>query len=232
MVTKFGGVGMNFTIEGDYPVLRCKLNRGETIKTTAGAMSWMTEDIDVEVTTGGVMKGIARMFAGESMFFSYYTANRDNQEIAFASSLPGTIMNVKMNGQAIIAQKSAFLASEKSVELNTIFTKRFSSGLLGGEGFILQKLSGYGELFLEADGSLTEYELARGESMLVDQGHVFLFEESVSYEIKTIKGMKNVLFGGEGLFLVKLTGPGKIVLQSMPISNLAARIIPFVPSKG
>lgn len=223
---------MQFSIEGDYPVLRCKLDKGETIKTTAGAMSWMTEDIDVEVTTGGVMKGIARMFAGESMFFSYYTANRNNQEITFASSLPGSILNIKMNGQSIIAQKTAYLASESTVDLQTVFTKKFSTGLLGGEGFILQKLSGHGELFLEADGSLTEYNLGAGEVLLVDQGHLFLFEESVSYEIKTIKGVKNVLFGGEGLFLVKLTGPGKVVLQSMPISNLAARIVPFVPSKG
>ena len=223
---------MEFIIEGDYPILRCKLNRGETIKTTAGAMSWMTENIDVEVTTGGVMKGIARMFSGESMFFSYYTAGMDNQEIAFASSLPGTILNVKMEGRNLIAQKTAYLASEKTVDIESIFTKKFASGLLGGEGFVLQKLSGHGELFLEADGSLTEYNLGPGETLLVDQGHVFLFEESVSYEIKTIKGMKNVFFGGEGLFLVKLIGPGKVILQSMPISNLAARIIPFVPSKG
>ncbi len=223
---------MEFKIEGDYPILRCKLSQGQTIKTTAGAMSWMTEDIDVEVTTGGIMKGISRMFAGESMFFSYYTANRDDQEITFAASLPGTILNIKMEGQTIIAQKTAYLASEKSVELQTIFTKKFAAGLLGGEGFILQKLSGFGELFLEADGSLTEYNLVAGEVLLVDQGHVFMFDESISYDIKTVKGMKNVLFGGEGLFLVKLTGPGKVVLQSMPISNLASKIVPFVPSKG
>lgn len=224
---------MEFSIEGDYPILRCRMNSGETIQTTAGAMSWMTEDIDVELSTGGgMMKGISRMFSGESLFLSYYTANRNDQEITFASSLPGTIMNIKMNGQVLIAQKTAYLASDRSVQLESIFTKRFGAGLLGGEGFILQKLSGHGELFLEADGSLTEYNLAHGESLLVDQGHVFLFEESVSYEIKTIKGVKNVLFGGEGFFLVKLTGPGKVVLQSMPISNLAAKIIPFVPSKG
>lgn len=224
---------MEFLIEGDYPVLRCKLNSGETIKTTAGAMSWMTEDIDVELSTGGgMMKGIGRMFSGESLFLSYYTANRNDQEISFASSMPGTIMNIKMDGNSLIAQKTAFLASEKTVELESIFTKKFTSGLLGGEGFILQRLSGHGDLFLEADGSLTEYNLVSGESLLVDQGHVFLFEESVSYEIKTIKGMKNVLFGGEGLFLVKLTGPGKVILQSMPIANLAGKIIPFVPSKA
>lgn len=223
---------MEYTVEGNYPILRCKMNRGETIKTSAGSMSWMTDEFDVEVTTGGVMKGIARMFSGESMFFSYYKARSDNQEIVFASSLPGTIQNIKMEGQSLIGQKSAYLASEISVEFETIFTKKFSAGLIGGEGFILQKFSGHGELFLEADGSLTEYNLNPGESMLVDQGHVFLFEESVDYKIETVKGVKNVMFGGEGLFLVRLTGPGKIILQSMPLSNLAARIVPFVPSKG
>jgi uncharacterized protein (TIGR00266 family) len=223
---------MKYSIEGDYPILRCVLNRGETIKTSAGAMSWMTDGFDIETASGGIMKGIARMFSGESMFFNLYTAKTDNQEIVFASSLPGTIRHIKMEGQTLIGQKSAYLASETSVEFQTVFTKKFSSGLLGGEGFILQRFSGYGDLFLEADGSLTEYNLNSGEVMLVDQGHVFLFEESVKYEIETIKGMKNVLFGGEGLFLVRLIGPGKVILQSMPISNLAARIVPFVPSKG
>lgn len=224
---------MEFKIEGNYPILRCKLNQGETIQTTAGAMSWMTEDIGVELSTGGgLMKGIGRMFSGESLFLSYYTAKKDNQEITFASSLPGTILNIKMDGNPIIAQKTAYLASENTVELESIFTKKFTSGLLGGEGFILQKISGYGELFLEADGSLTEYNLKSGEVLLVDQGHVFLFEKSISYEIETIKGMKNIFFGGEGLFLVKLTGPGKVILQSMPISNLAAKIIPFVPTQS
>ena len=224
---------MEFKIEGNYPILRCKLNQGETIQTTAGAMSWMTEDIGVELSTGGgLMKGIGRMFSGESLFLSYYTAKKDNQEITFASSLPGTILNIKMDGNPIIAQKTAYLASENTVELESIFTKKFTSGLLGGEGFILQKISGYGELFLEADGSLTEYNLKSGEVLLVDQGHVFLFEKSISYEIETIKGMKNIFFGGEGLFLVNLTGPGKVILQSMPISNLAAKIIPFVPTQS
>lgn len=223
---------MEFSIEGNYPILRCILNRGETIKTSAGSLSWMSDGFDLEVKSGGLMKGISRMFSGESMFVNYYTANRDNQEIVFASSLPGEIKHIKMNGQTLIGQKSAYLASDMGVEFKTVFTKKFSSGLIGGEGFILQQFSGQGDLFLEADGSLTEYNLGPGETMLVDQGHVFLFEESVSYEIEIIKGMKNVFFGGEGMFLVRLVGPGKIILQSMPISSLAARIVPFVPSKG
>lgn len=223
---------MNFLIEGNYPILRCTLNRGETIKTSAGSMSWMTNGFDLEVKSGGVMKGISRMFSGESMFINYYTANKDNQEIVFSSSLPGEIKHIKMDGRTLIGQKSAYLASTMDVDFRTIFTKKFSAGLLGGEGFILQEFSGHGDLFLEADGSLIEYDLGPGETMLVDQGHVFLFENSVSYEIETIKGMKNILFGGEGMFLVRLTGPGKITLQSMPISSLASKIIPLIPSNG
>jgi uncharacterized protein (AIM24 family) len=131
--------------------------------------------------------------------------------------------------KTLITQKNAFLASETTVKMETVFTKKFIAGLLGGEGFILQKYFGRGLLFLEADGSLVEYNLSAGQTMLVDQGHVFLFDESVSYEIETIKGIKNVMFGGEGLFLVKLTGPGKVILQTMPVANLAGKIIPYVP---
>lgn len=221
---------MKFTIEGKYPVLRCTLNKGETMVTSAGNMSWMTSGFKYETGTGGVIRGLTRAFSGEGMFQNTYTAIEDNQEIAFASSLPGEIIHIEMKGQVFIAQKTAFLASEKGVQFDTIYTKKFSAGLLGGEGFILQKFSGYGNLFLEADGSLIEYDLAPGEVKLVDQGHVFLFDESVGYEVETVKGMKNVLFGGEGLFLVRLTGPGKVILQTLPISSLASKIIPFVPS--
>lgn len=223
---------MKFIIEGKYPVLRCFLDKGESMVTSAGNMSWMTDGFKFETAAGGFMKGISRAFSGEGMFQNTYTATKDDQEIGFASSMPGEIIHIEMKGQVFIAQKTAYLASEKGVEFDTIFTKKFSAGLLGGEGFILQRFSGHGDLFLEADGSLVEYNLAPGEVKLVDQGHVFLFDESIKYEIETVKGMKNVLFGGEGLFLVKLTGPGKVILQTLPISNLAQRIVPFVPSKG
>jgi uncharacterized protein (TIGR00266 family) len=222
---------MRFSIEGEYPVLRCILSRGEEIVTSAGNMSWMDEGFDIETTTGGgLMKGLARAFTGEGIFRNVYKASKDNLEIAFASSLPGKIMSFEINGETFITQKSAFLASEASVKMDTVFTKKFSSGLLGGEGFILQKFSGKGLLFLEADGSTVEYNLDAGQSMLIDQGHVFMFEESVRYDIETVKGIKNVMFGGEGLFLVKLTGPGKVILQTMPVANLASKIIPYVPS--
>ena len=224
---------MRYIIEGNYPVLRCTLDKGEMITASAGAMSWITDGFELKTNTGGgVMKGLARAFTGEGMFLNHYTAVKDNQEIAFASSLPGSIIAKELNGETLIGQKTAYLASTRGVKIDIVFTKKFTSGLFGGEGFILQRFSGNGMLFLEADGSLVEYELKDRESMLVDQGHLFLFESSVKYEITTMKGMKNILFGGEGLFLVKLTGPGKIILQSMPVSNLAKQIIPYVPSKG
>ena len=221
---------MEFKIEGRYPVLRCFLNKGESMVTSAGNMSWMTPHFKYNAKTGGIMKGLARTFTGEKMFRNIYTATEDNQEIAFASSLPGQIKHIKMQGQTLIAQKTAFLASTIGVSFATVFTKKFTAGLLGGEGFILQKFSGHGDLFLEADGSLISYELGANESILVDQGHVYLFDESVRYGVETVKGFKNIFFGGEGLFLVKLTGPGRVVLQTMPISNLAQQIVPFVPS--
>lgn len=224
---------MIFNIEGEYPVLRVQLNRGESIVSSSGNMSWMTTGISSDTSTrGGLLKGLTRALTGESMFQNKYEAVKDGQEIAFASSLPGTIMHVPMNGNTLIAQKSAFLASTDGVNFEAVLTKKLSAGLLGGEGFILQKFSGEGDLFLEADGSLITYDLAPGEELLVDQGHVFMFESSVQYSIETVKGLKNVVFGGEGLFMVKLTGPGRVLLQTMPIRNLAARIIPFVPQKS
>ena len=224
---------MKFEIQGEYPVLRCMLDRGETILSSAGNMSWMTEGLEHETSSrGGLLKGLTRSLSGEGMFQNRYTATLDRQEIAFASSLPGKIIHIEMNGKTIIAQKNSFLASAESVSFEVALTKKFATGLLGGEGFILQKFSGTGDLFLEADGSLVDYNLDHGEVLLVDQGHVFMFDESVTYSIETVKGLKNKVFGGEGIFLVKLVGPGKVTLQTMPISNLASRIIPFVPSKG
>lgn len=222
---------MKFEIVGNYPVLKCTLNRGETIVTSSGNMSWMTQGFELDTSArGGLFKGFARAVSGEGMFQNRYKAVSDNQEIAFASSLPGEIIPIQMNGQTIIAQKNAYLASTEEVDFEIALTKRFSAGLIGGEGFVLQKFSGKGDLFLEADGTIIEYDLTYGESLLVDSGHVFMFDESVDYSIETVKGFKNILFGGEGAFLVKLTGPGKVHLQSMPISTLASKIIPFVPT--
>jgi uncharacterized protein (TIGR00266 family) len=196
-------------------------------------MSWMTEGFELETSSrGGLLKGFSRAFSGESMFQNRYNATKDNQEIAFASSLPGKIVHIDMNGREIMTQRNAYLASTEGVDFEVALTKKFSTGLLGGEGFVLQRFSGRGDLFLEADGSLVEYELGPGEALMVDQGHVFMFDESITYSIETVKGLKNMMFGGEGAFLVKLLGPGKVTLQTMPISNLAAKIVPYVPTKG
>lgn len=223
---------MEFKIEGEYPVLRVFMNRGESVVCSAGAMSWMTPGIEYNASAkGGLLKGLGRAMAGESMFQNKYTSNSDGEEIAFASSLPGKIIHVPMQGNTIMTQRTAFLASTEDVSFEIAFQKKISTGLLGGEGFVLQKFTGHGDLFLEADGSLVEYELGPGERMLVDQGNVFMFDSSVSYEMTTVKGLKNMFFGGEGAFLVNLVGPGKITLQTMPIANLAARILPFVPNK-
>ena len=217
---------MKFKIEGQYPVLRCFLNEGESLITSAGNMSWMTDGFKYNVHSGGgFMKSIGRAFTGEGFFQNTYTAIKDNQEIAFATTMPGEIKHVPMNGsESLIAQKNAFLAATDNIKFETVFTKKFSAGLFGGEGFILQKYTGTGELFLEADGSLIEYELDFNETLLVDQGNVFMFEESVSYAIQTVEGMSNKFFGGEGFFLVKLTGPGKVHLQTLPISVLSTEV--------
>lgn len=219
---------MKFKIEGRYPVLRCTLDQGESIITSAGNMSWMTEGFEYDAKAGSLGRAFGRAFSGEGFFQNIYTATEDNQEIAFANSMPGEIIHIPMSDEkTIIAQKQAFLAAEPTVTFSNVFTKKLSTGLFGGEGFILQKFSGHGDLFLEADGSLIEYDLKAGESMLIDQGNLFMFDESVHYEIVTVKGMKNKFFGGEGFFLLKVSGPGKVVLQTLPISNLAAKISPM-----
>ncbi|WP_225743475.1 TIGR00266 family protein [Marinilactibacillus sp. Marseille-P9653] len=224
---------MEFEIEGKYPALRCTLDRGETIITSSGNMSWMTQGFELETSSrGGLFKGFTRAITGEGMFQNTYRAVNNQQEIVFSASLPGEIVHIEMNGQIIMAQKSAFLASTEHVNFEVALTKKFSAGLMGGEGFVLQKFSGKGDLFLEADGSLIDYQLKHGEALLVDQGHVFMFDESITYSIETVKGLKNMMFGGEGAFLVKLVGPGKVTLQTMPISTLASQIIPYVPSSN
>lgn len=224
---------MKYTIEGVYPVLRCFLNEGEKIITSSGNMSWMSGDMDYKVHSGGMRKSFGRAFTGEGFFQNIYTAKSDNQEIAFATSMPGVIEAYELDGsQNFIAQKNSFLASEESVSFETVFTKKFSAGFFGGEGFILQKFSGHGHLFLEADGSLIDYQLKEGEVLLVDQGNLFLFEESVSFEIQSVKGWTNKLFGGEGFFLVKLAGPGLVKLQTLPISVLAGEVNRVIPSSN
>lgn len=222
---------MKYEIKGGaFPVVVCQLASGEQMITEKGSMVWMSPNIGMETKGGGVGKMFSKVISGESMFQNIYTANGDGM-IAFGSSFPGKIMAVEVGrGTSLIVQKSAFLASEKGVELSVHFNKKVGAGLFGGEGFIMQKVSGNGVAFIEVDGDLQEYELAAGEQLIVDSGYLLGMEGSVSMDIQSVKGVKNVLFGGEGFFNTVLTGPGKVWLQTMPISNVANAIRPYIPT--
>ena len=224
---------MNYTIEGEpLPAVICNLEDGETMITEKGAMSWMSPNMQMETTSnGGIGKMFGRAFSGESMFVNRYTARNGNGLIAFASSFPGSIRAFNIApGQEIIAQKSAFLASTAGVELSVFFQKCIASGFFGGEGFIMQKLSGNGVVFLEFDGYIKEYELAPGQQIIIDTGYLAAMTPTCSVEIQTVPGVKNILFGGEGLFNTVVTGPGRIWLQSMPVTQLAGAIRPYIPT--
>ena len=226
---------MQYRIFGDMmPAVTIRLSRGESVYTQSGGMSWMTDRIGMETNThGGLMKGFSRMFTGESMFMATYTAEADSQEITIAASMPGEIHFLEIGpGKSYIAQKSAFLCAQHSVQLDAVFTKKLSSGMFGGEGFVLQRIYGQGAAFLELDGTVCEYDLAPGQKMKIDSGNVAYFEEQVKYSVEAVKGFKNVLFGGEGLFLTVLEGPGKVWLQTMTSSELARRLIPYLPVSG
>lgn len=213
---------MRYEIKGDsLPYIVLTLDKGETIHTEKGAMSWMSETLQMSTNAGGSLgKMFSRMFSGESIFQNTYTATQNGDFIALASSFPGQIMAVDVTNRPIIAQKKAFLARENSVDMSIFFQKKLGAGFFGGEGFIMQKFEGNGYVFLEIDGSLVEYDLHSNESLILDTGHLAAMESSVKMDVVTNKGVKNVLFGGEGLFSTKVTGPGKIWVQSMPIYKL------------
>lgn len=223
---------MKYKIIGStVPAVEVELNTGETMYTQSGVMAWMDPAIRPDTKMeGGFLKGIGRKFTGESLFMVTYTSGKDGAKIAFASTVPGKIINIDFQGNgSLICQKDAFLCAQRGVDLSTVFTKKLSTGVFGGEGFILQKLSGSGTAFLEIDGDSVTKELAPGETILVDTGNVVAFEESVEYEIERIKGIKNIFFGGEGLFLTKLTGPGKIILQTQNFNDFTGRILALFP---
>lgn len=206
---------------------------GEEMITQSGGMAWMSDGVHMSSdTNGGFLSGLGRMFAGESLFMARYRAERPGATIAFASTVPGSIVPIKMKDypNGIICQKGSFLCSQSSVKLEVTFSKKLSSGFFGGEGFILEKLSGVGTAFLEIDGDAVEKELQPGEVLKVDTGNVVAFQEGVSYDIETVSGFKNILFGGEGIFLTKLTGPGKIILQTQNIKDFAGALSRYLPS--
>ena len=206
---------------------------GEGMYTQSGGMAWMTEGVEMSTNTkGGLMKGLGRMFAGESLFMATYRAQKAGAMIAFASTVAGRILPVDVSQGGLVCQKGAFLGAQESVNRDITFTKKFSAGLFGGEGFILQEISGQGMAFLEIDGDMVEKNLAPGEVLKVDTGNVVAFEKSVNYEVETVKGLGNIFCGGEGLFLTKLTGPGRVVLQTQNIAEFAGRIARFIPTSG
>ncbi len=226
---------MRYQIQGTtLPTLDVYLTQGEAVYTESGGMAWMKGNIQMDTNTkGGLMSGLGRALAGESIFMTTYTCTKGDAVITFAPEAPGNILVRQLAaGEHLICQKDAFMCAESSVKLEMHFRKRLGAGLFGGEGFILQKVTGPGTVFLEIPGEVREFDLASGEVMRVDPGHIAVFEPSVSYDIAAVKGLKNIFFSGEGLFLATLKGPGKVYLQSLPLANLAAKLAHYIPTKG
>ena len=223
---------LKYEIEGgSLPVVICYPEAGQTICTESGAMSWMTPNMSLQTAAGGFKKAFGRIFSGESIFLNEYTPIGSSGMIAFASNFPGRIIPYEVSeGNGIIIQKTGFLAMEKGLDLSVYFQKKLGAGFFGGEGFIMQRVSGNGMVFIEIDGYCKEYELAPGESIIVDTGYLAAMSETCTMDIESVRGIKNKLFGGEGFFNTRITGPGKVYLQSMPINNLAQTLIPFLPT--
>lgn len=225
---------MQYKIVGEpMPVAICQLRDGEAMITERGSMSWMSPNMEMQTSGVSVGRAFGRMFSGEALFQNVYTARKGPGEIAFASSFPGSIRAVEIGpGKEVVAQKSAFLASETGVELSVFFQKKLAAGFFGGEGFIMQKLSGHGTAFLEIDGAAVEYELRAGDRIVIDTGHLAMMDATCTMDIQSIKGVKNMLFGGEGLFNTVVTGPGRVILQTMPLSRFAGVVASVLPTKS
>lgn len=225
--------GSNYQVVGTVmQALMVQLNPGQALYSETGSLSWMTDSVKMDTNLGGkgLMGALSRVVSGDSLFVVNYTAERPNQLITFSSEFPGKIIPIHLaQGQAIIAQKDALLVAEKTVTMSIALQKKLGAGFFGGEGFILQKFEGPGTVFSALDGEIVEYTLTQGQRLLVDTGHLAMFEPTVSYDIQMVKGVKNLLFGGEGLFLVSLTGPGRVWLQTMPMSKLAGAIQQYLP---
>ena len=221
---------MKYEIIGStVPAVEVTLSKGESMFTQSGGMIWQSNGISMSTNArGGIARSLGRMFTGESIFMANYTADVEGAKIAFGSTVPGSVVPIDTTND-LICQKGAFLCAEQTVDLKVAFTKRVSAGLFGGEGFILQKLYGTGMAFLEVDGDMVHRTLAPGEVLKVDTGNVVAFEPSVSYEIETVKGLGNIFFGGEGLFLTRLVGPGDVILQTQNFNDFAGRVISRMP---
>ena len=222
---------IRYEIEGgNLPVVICYPQAGQTICTESGAMSWMSPNMQMQTNTGGgLKKAFGRLFSGESIFMNEYTALGGEGMIAFASTFPGSIIPYQVTpGNGIIVQKRGFLAMEKGLDLSVYFQKKLGKGFFGGEGFIMQRIAGNGMVFLEIDGYCKEYELATGQSIVVDTGYLAAMSESCTMDIQMVSGAKNIFFGGEGLFHTRITGPGKVYIQSMPLMNTAQALTPYL----
>ncbi len=221
---------MNYQIDGgNLPVLKVQLNEGEIISCESGAMSWMDDEIEMQTQAGGLGKMFGRMLTNEHAFLNTYEAKRAG-EIAFSAKFPGSIRAVEITpGNGLIVQKGSFLASVGDVNNEVYLQQKIGRGLFGGEGFLMRRFTGNGLVFLEVDGSAHEYEIPAGDCKIVDTGYVAAMSESCRMEIRTIKGVANVLFGGEGLFNTVVYGPGKVVLQSMPIASTAMQLYQYMP---
>ena len=222
---------MEYEIIGEpLPVVVCHLKKGEKMLSDSGAMAWMDPCMKMETTShGGLSKAVGRWVSGETVFLNRYEATADGK-IAFASSFPGKIKKYDIEpGKEIVIQKSAFLASEPGVERTTFFNKKAMTGIFGGEGFIMNKLSGKGCVFVEIDGSTVEYDLASGQQLIIDTGYVAVMDATCTMTTQSVPGMKNKFLGGEGLFNTVVTGPGRVVLQTMPISTIAGSVARFLP---
>ena len=228
-------VGLKFKIHGTtLQTLDIYLGPGESVFTESGGMAWMTGSVEMETSTrGGLMKGLARSLAGESLFLTTYTCSGSGALITFTPEAPGSIIPVVLaDGESRICQKDAFMVAEESVSLAIHFRKKLGAGLFGGEGFILQQISGPGTAWVEIAGEVRTYTLKDGQTMQVDPGHIAMYEPTVGYDIARVKGVKNIFFGGEGLFLATLTGPGRVWLQSLPLANLASKLAPYLVTKS
>ncbi len=222
---------IKYEIEGgNLPVVICYPEAGQTLCTESGAMSWMSPNMKMDTSTGGGLKKMfGRMFSGESLFVNEYTPQGGSGMIAFASTFPGSIIPYQVTpGNGIVVQKRGFLAMEKGLELSVYFQKKLGKGFFGGEGFIMQRITGNGMVFLEIDGHCKEYDLAAGQSIVVDTGYLAAMSESCTMDVEMVRGAKNIFLGGEGLFHTRITGPGKVYIQSMPVLHIAERLAPYI----
>ncbi|HUT20448.1 MAG TPA: TIGR00266 family protein [Anaerolineae bacterium] len=233
--TGHGRSGLKYQLIGTtLQAVTIELDPGQTVYSESGGMAWMSANVQMETkTAGGLGKMLGRVFSGESLFFVDYTCTRGTGIVSFASEFPGKIVPMDLaEGQQVIAQKDAFMCAEKSVDVAMHFRKRLGAGFFGGEGFILQQFTGPGLVFAELDGEIVEYTLDDGQTMMVDTGYVAMFEPTVDFDIEMVRGVKNIFFGGEGLFLARLRGPGRVWLQTMPMYNLARKVARYIQPSG